>query len=218
MEVKSKACPFKFFGCPVKLSEDLLEKHIEEDVHTHLSLVEKTIKLERSQKDFQKEAIQVATRRCRTADGENMQLRKQLQALQQFEQLATGSIDESKCTLSKNEEKAESKDKVTVASTKLQKLLQEHKDISEEVKKLKLELAQQESEDHEVVNTSQEPPYLSADDAHDPMSMPVSGIFGRATRTRPSITPGEKLVLNTKPFNLNGRPHIQSPKFASLKS
>jgi len=146
MEVKLKPCTYRSFGCPVKLSEDLLDKHLEEDVETHLSLVTKALKLERSQKEFQKEALQVATRRCREADGENMQLRRQLQALELFEQLAKGSIDESKLSkkFSSDDTKSENKeeDNITAASRKLQSLLREHKDISDEVKKLKMQLAQ----------------------------------------------------------------------------
>uniref|UniRef100_A0A7S3YV90 Uncharacterized protein n=1 Tax=Lotharella globosa TaxID=91324 RepID=A0A7S3YV90_9EUKA len=145
MEVKLKPCTYRSFGCPVKLSEDLLNKHLEEDVETHLNLVTKALNLEKSQKEFQKEVIQVATRRCREADGENMQLRKQLQALELFEQLVTGSINESKLSkkFSTDDEKSESReDNIAASSRKLQTLLQEHKDISDEVKKLKEELAQ----------------------------------------------------------------------------
>uniref|UniRef100_A0A7S2TW50 Uncharacterized protein n=1 Tax=Lotharella oceanica TaxID=641309 RepID=A0A7S2TW50_9EUKA len=214
MEVKLKPCTYRSFGCPVKLSEDLLDKHLEEDVETHLSLVTKALKLERSQKEFQKEALQVATRRCREADGENMQLRRQLQALELFEQLAKGSIDESKLSkkFSSDDTKSENKeeDNITAASRKLQSLLREHKDISDEVKKLKMQLAQT----SEVTEVREVPEVPFQGGTVNPSHMPVSGIFGTAIRTRPSMTPGEKLMLSKKPLDLDtgAAKRVRSPK------
>uniref|UniRef100_A0A7S3YV92 TRAF-type domain-containing protein n=1 Tax=Lotharella globosa TaxID=91324 RepID=A0A7S3YV92_9EUKA len=213
MEVKLKPCTYRSFGCPVKLSEDLLNKHLEEDVETHLNLVTKALNLEKSQKEFQKEVIQVATRRCREADGENMQLRKQLQALELFEQLVTGSINESKLSkkFSTDDEKSESReDNIAASSRKLQTLLQEHKDISDEVKKLKEELAQ--TTDDTEVREVPEVPFQGG--TMNPLHMAVSGLFGTAIRTRPSMTPGEKLMLSLKPLDLDkdAVKRVSSPK------
>mmetsp|Transcript_21131 Transcript_21131/g.51706 ORF Transcript_21131/g.51706 Transcript_21131/m.51706 type:complete len:200 (+) Transcript_21131:1-600(+) len=134
MEVKVVACSLQRFGCPVKSTPALIQKHEEEDVKSHLNLLRKAYKMERSKKEFRKEASECATKRCEDMEAENSLLRRQLIALELLEQVATGDIREP-------QNATDAKDSPTTdAAMQLQQLLKENDKIHRQLKKTKEKL------------------------------------------------------------------------------
>eukprot|EP00471_Norrisiella_sphaerica_P007721 CAMPEP_0184478172 /NCGR_PEP_ID=MMETSP0113_2-20130426/269_1 /TAXON_ID=91329 /ORGANISM="Norrisiella sphaerica, Strain BC52" /LENGTH=190 /DNA_ID=CAMNT_0026855863 /DNA_START=96 /DNA_END=668 /DNA_ORIENTATION=+ len=186
MEFKAHACRYKTFGCPVKLTKKLLEEHYEDDVASHLSLVAKALKVERSTKEFQKEASECATRRCMEVDRENMILRRQLNALKLFEKIVHGRVSEDLKT--DNDQSVSSVD----LGRKLELLLKEHGEIKEKVASIREELKLDEQK-RELETEEPESNWNT---------MPRSTILGYAASNRTFLTPGERTMLNLKPLSV----------------
>jgi len=220
MDQKLISCSYRDFGCPVKLTKDLLKKHCKEDAASHLNLVTKALNAERADKDFHREASQCATRRCENVDRENLTLRQQHHALQLLEQIITGDLYTSKLSdefvKQRLPKKKNKNDDFNDAASKLKILLREHGELKSKLDDLQKELAEKYCAEGELVDTltntdfrkrtqltifSQVDPYLS-----DPNSMARSGFFGyTGMGSKKFLTPSERMMLSTKPLCLSPR-------------
>mmetsp|Transcript_11495 Transcript_11495/g.21068 ORF Transcript_11495/g.21068 Transcript_11495/m.21068 type:complete len:243 (-) Transcript_11495:199-927(-) len=200
MDQKLISCSYRDFGCPVKLTKDLLKKHCKEDAASHLNLVTKALNAERADKDFHREASQCATRRCENVDRENLTLRQQHHALQLLEQIITGDLYTSKLSdefvKQRLPKKKNKNDDFNDAASKLKILLREHGELKSKLDDLQKELAEKYCAEGELVD-----PYLS-----DPNSMARSGFFGyTGMGSKKFLTPSERMMLSTKPLCLSPR-------------
>mmetsp|Transcript_19803 Transcript_19803/g.27875 ORF Transcript_19803/g.27875 Transcript_19803/m.27875 type:complete len:198 (+) Transcript_19803:129-722(+) len=191
MEIKTASCQYKSFGCPVKVTPDLLTKHYEEDVSSHLNLATKALKLEESTKAFQKEASQCATRRCEDVDRANILLRRQLEALELFEKIVSGAVDPDSDP--KNNDNSSEELTTQTAALKLEKLIREHKQIKEKVSAIRDELKFDKAQKRNVEKPTS-PPQAG-------LEMAKSAIYGYSASNRKYLTPGERTMLNLEPLN-----------------
>lgn len=178
----------------MKVTPDLLTKHYEEDVSSHLNLATKALKLQASTKAFQKEASECATRRCEDVDRSNILLRRQLEALQLFEKIVSGTVDPD--SDQKNDDGDDgSSEKLTTqtAALKLEKLIREHKQIKENVSAIRNEL--------KIEKAHQRQAETSTSPSQAGLEMAKSAIYGYSASNRKYLTPGERTMLKLEPLN-----------------